>query len=97
MVNQLSIMVAAIMVSTFFMIFASHSIASFVDRHPTIKLLALSFLVLIGVALIAEGFDTHIPKGYIYFSMVYALIIEFLNIRMRQRSGRTQQKENLPS
>ncbi len=76
MVNEISIMVAAIIVSTFIMIFASHTIAEFVDRHPTIKMLALSFLVLIGVALLAEGFDTHIPKGYIYFSMAYALIVE---------------------
>lgn len=88
MVNQLTIMVAAILVSTMIMIGASHAIAAFVDRHPTIKLLALSFLVLIGVALIAEGFDTHLPKGYIYFSMTYALIVEFLNIRMRQKSKR---------
>ncbi len=67
MVNQLSIMVAAIIASTLVMIFASHSLAEFVDKHPTIKMLALSFLALIGVALIAEGFDTPIPKGYIYF------------------------------
>ncbi len=86
MVNEISIMIAAIIVSTFIMIFASHSIAEFVDRHPTIKMLALSFLVLIGVALLAEGFDTHIPKGYIYFSMAYALIVEALNIRLRKKN-----------
>jgi predicted tellurium resistance membrane protein TerC len=85
MVNEISIMAAAIIVSTIIMIFASHKIAEFVDRHPTIKLLALSFLVLIGVALLAEGFGTHIPKGYIYFSMTYALIVEFLNIRLRKK------------
>lgn len=84
MVNEIPIMVAAIIVSTMIMIMASHSIAAFVDRHPTIKMLALSFLVLIGVALLAEGFDTHIPKGYIYFSMAYALIVEILNIRLRK-------------
>lgn len=96
MVNELSIMVAAIVVATVVMIFASHSIAEFVDRHPTIKILALSFLVLIGVALLAEGFDNHIPKGYIYFSMAYALIVEVLNIRMRKKSDPLPLKKNLP-
>jgi predicted tellurium resistance membrane protein TerC len=96
MVNEISIMIAAIIVSTFIMIFASHSIAGFVDQHPTIKMLALSFLVLIGVALLAEGFDTHIPKGYIYFSMAYALIVEVLNIRLRKKSAPIHLKKNLP-
>lgn len=96
MVNELSIMVAAIVVATLLMIFASHTIAEFVDRHPTIKLLALSFLVLIGVALLAEGFETHIPKGYIYFSMAYALIVEFLNIRLRKKTEPVRLKKNLP-
>lgn len=85
MVNELAIMASAIIVATLFMIFASHTIADFVDRHPTIKMLALSFLVLIGVALLAEGFDTHIPKGYIYFSMAYALIVEVLNLKLRKK------------
>ncbi len=85
LVNEIPIMAAAVIASTLVMIIASHSIATFVDKHPTIKLLALSFLVLIGVALLAEGFGTHIPKGYIYFSMTYALIIEMLNIRFRKK------------
>lgn len=96
MVNEIFIMASAIIVSTIIMIFASHSIAEFVDRHPTIKLLALSFLVLIGVALLAEGFGTHIPKGYIYFSMTYALIVEFLNIRLRKKTDPIHLKKNLP-
>lgn len=91
MVNEIPIMVSAVIVATIVMIFASHAIAGFVDKHPTIKMLALSFLVLIGVALLAEGFDTHIPKGYIYFSMAYALGVEVLNIRLRKK------KETLPS
>lgn len=95
MVNEIPIMVAAIIVSTVIMIFASHSIAEFVDRHPTIKMLALSFLVLIGVALLAEGFDTHIPKGYIYFSMAYALIVEVLNIRLRKKTDSVPLKKDL--
>lgn len=85
MVNDIPVMVAAIIAATIVMIMASHDIAGFIDKHPTIKMLALSFLVLIGVALLAEGFDTHIPKGYIYFSMAYALIVEFLNIRLRSK------------
>lgn len=96
MVNEISIMVAAIIISTIIMIIASHPIAEFVDRHPTIKVLALSFLVLIGVALLAEGFDTHIPKGYIYFSMTYALVVEFLNIRLRKKTEPIHLKKNLP-
>jgi predicted tellurium resistance membrane protein TerC len=96
MVNEIPIMVAAIIVSTLIMIFASHFIAEFVDRHPTVKLLALSFLVLIGVALLAEGFDTHIPKGYIYFSMTYALIVEVLNIRLRKKAEPIHLRKNLP-
>lgn len=96
MVNEIPIMVAAIIVSTIIMIFASHQIANFVDRHPTIKLLALSFLVLIGVALLAEGFDTHIPKGYIYFSMTYALVVEMLNIRLRKKIEPIHLKKNWP-
>ncbi len=85
MVDDISIMASAVIASTLVMIFASASIASFVDRHPTIKILALSFLVLIGVALLGEGFDQHIPKGYIYFSMCYALIVEVINIRLRKK------------
>lgn len=96
MVNDIPVMVAAIIVATIVMIVASHTIAEFVDRHPTIKMLALSFLVLIGVALLAEGFDTHIPKGYIYFSMAYALTVEVLNIRLRKKTDPIALKKNLP-
>lgn len=96
MVNEIPIMAAAIIIATIIMIFASHTIAEFVDRHPTIKMLALSFLVLIGVALIAEGFDTHIPKGYIYFSMAYALIVEFLNLRLRKKTDPVHLRKNIP-
>lgn len=96
MVNEIPIMAAAIIVATLIMIFASHTIADFVDRHPTIKMLALSFLVLIGVALLAEGFETHIPKGYIYFSMAYALAVETLNIRLRKKAEPVHLKKNIP-
>lgn len=87
MVNEIPIMVIAILCSTSIMIFASRTISEFIDLHPTLKMLALSFLFLIGVALITDGFDQHIPKGYIYFAMAYAVIVEILNIRLRKKGS----------
>ena len=87
--DQVTVMVLAIVISVAVMMFAARPIGEFVDRHPTIKMLALSFLVLVGVTLFAEGFDTHVPKGYIYFAMVFSMAVETLNIRMRaRRKGR---------
>ncbi len=86
MVNEISIMVAAVIVSTLIMIFTSRPISDFVDHHPTIKILALSFLLLIGVTLIAEGLGQHISKGYIYFAMSFSLFVEMLNIRLRKKA-----------
>lgn len=86
MVNEISIMVAAVIVSTFVMIFTAKPISDFVDHHPTVKILALSFLLLVGVTLIAEGFDQHISKGYIYFAMCFSLFVETINIRLRKKS-----------
>ena len=85
MVEQVPIMVIAIVAAVGVMMFAAGPIGEFVDRHPTIKMLALSFLILVGVALIGEGWDLHIPKGYIYFAMAFAVAVEMLNIRMRAR------------
>jgi len=85
MVDQVLIMVIAIVAAVGVMMFAARPIGEFVDRHPTIKMLALSFLILIGVALIGEGWELHIPKGYIYFAMAFAVAVEMLNIRMRAR------------
>jgi len=85
MVDQVLIMVIAIVAAVGVMMFAADPIGQFVDRHPTIKMLALSFLILIGVALIGEGWDLHIPKGYIYFAMAFSVAVEMLNIRMRAR------------
>jgi len=85
MVQEIAVMVIAIMLSVGVMLFAAGPIGEFVDRHPTIKVLALSFLILVGVALIGEGWDLHIPKGYIYFAMAFAVAVEMLNIRMRAR------------
>ena len=84
MVDHISIMVIAVVVSVLVMLLASKSIAEFVDANPTIKMLALAFLILIGVTLIAEGFDVHVPKGYIYFAMAFSVAVELLNIKMRK-------------
>jgi predicted tellurium resistance membrane protein TerC len=86
MVDVLWVMVTAVVVAVIIMLVAAPSIAAFVHRHPTVKMLALAFLVLIGVTLIAEGLDQHIPKGYIYFSMAFALGVEMLNMRLRKVS-----------
>jgi len=88
LVDELSIMVIAIVVAVGVMLFAAKSISDFVDENPTIKMLALSFLILVGMTLIAEGFDAHIPKGYIYFAMAFSLGVEFLNITLRKRQSR---------
>lgn len=87
MVSQVSIMIAAVVASAGVMIFMAQSVSRFVDKHPTIKMLALSFLLLIGVTLIAEGLDHHISKGYIYFAMGFSLFVETLNIRLRKKSA----------
>jgi predicted tellurium resistance membrane protein TerC len=84
MANTLSIMVLAVMIAVGFMMLSSRSISDFVHRHPTIKMLALSFLLLIGVTLIAEGLDQHISKGYIYFAMAFSVFVEMLNLRIRK-------------
>jgi predicted tellurium resistance membrane protein TerC len=83
--RQLSIMAIAIVAAVAVMLFAARPIGEFVDAHPTIRILALAFLILVGVTLIAEGFDVHVPKGYIYFSMAFSVAVEMLNLRMRRR------------
>jgi predicted tellurium resistance membrane protein TerC len=84
MARDLPVMVIAIMIAIAIMMLAAKSIGDFVDAHPSIKMLALSFLILVGVALIGESFDMHIPKGYIYFAMAFSVGVEMLNIRMRK-------------
>ena len=83
--QELSIMAIAIICAVGVMLFAARPIGNFVDAHPTIKILALSFLLLVGVTLIADGFDMHVPKGYIYFAMAFSVGVEMLNLRMRKR------------
>jgi predicted tellurium resistance membrane protein TerC len=84
MVDQLAIMVAAVMVAVGFMMLFATPLSDFVDRHPTVKILALSFLLLIGMALVAEGLDQHIPKGYIYFARAFSVGVEILNLKARR-------------
>lgn len=83
--DHVPIMVLAIVISIIIMMVAAKSVGDFVDKHPTIKMLALSFLILIGTVLIADGFDFHIPRGYLYFAMAYSVVVETLNIKLRAR------------
>ena len=87
MVDSLTVMIAAVIASVGLMMVFAGAIGRFVSKHPTIKMLALSFLVLVGVVLIAEGFDYHVPKGFVYFAMAFSVIVEMLNIRMRKKSS----------
>lgn len=84
MVDQISIMIAAVIIAAIVMVISAAPISNFVERHPTIKMLALSFLLLIGFTLIVEGFHQHIPKGYIYFAMAFSVFVELLNMRLRK-------------
>src|SRR6266498_221831 len=88
MVNELPIMIGAVIIAAVVMVFTSTPLAEFVERHPTIKMLALSFLLLIGFTLIMEGLHQHIPKGYIYFAMGFSVFVEMLNLRIRQSAAR---------
>jgi predicted tellurium resistance membrane protein TerC len=86
--DDVMVMVVAIVAAVGVMMFAAKPIGEFVDAHPTIKILALAFLVLVGVTLIGEGFGTHVPKGYIYFAMAFSFAVEMINIRLRKRIGK---------
>jgi len=88
MVDEIEVMIAAVIASVVLMMVAASSISRFVNEHPSIKMLALSFLLVIGVVLIADGFDQHVPKGYVYFALAFSLGVEMLNIRMRKRAGK---------
>ena len=88
MVDQLAVMITAVVASVGLMMLFAGAIGRFVSEHPTIKMLALAFLVVVGVVLIAEGFDQHVPKGYVYFAMAFSVGVEMLNIRMRKRSAK---------
>jgi len=85
MVDKVWVMVAAVIAAVAIMVISAEPISAFVNRHPTVKMLALSFLLLIGMSLVAEGFDQHVPKGYIYFAMGFSVFVEMLNLRLRGR------------
>ena len=85
--TEVAVMVAAIVVAVLVMMFVARGVSDFIARHPTVKVLALAFLLLIGVALVADGLDVHIPRGYLYFAMTFALIVEMLNLRVRKTDG----------
>jgi len=87
LVKQVGVMVAAIVIAVIVMILLAGKISAFVDGHPTIKILALSFLLLIGVSLVGEGLDLHIPKGYIYFAMAFSAFVEMLNLKLRKKAA----------
>jgi predicted tellurium resistance membrane protein TerC len=86
MVNQVGLMISAVVVAIAFMMLFAGPVGAFVSRHPTIKMLALSFLLLIGLTLLVEAFEVHIPKGYIYFAMGFSVFVEMLNLRLRRKS-----------
>ncbi len=88
--SHLEVMIAAVVISVGIMMWASNSVANFVNSHPTVKMLALSFLLLIGFSLLAEGFDQHIPKGYLYFAMGFSILVEMLNLKLRSKSKKKQ-------
>ncbi len=87
MANHLPVMIAAVVIAVGVMMFAAGPIGDFVARHPTVKMLALAFLILIGMSLLAEGLGQHIPKGYVYFAMAFSVFVEFLNLRLRKQQG----------
>lgn len=87
-VSQIEIIITAVIISVIFMLIFAGPVSRFVDKHPTVKMLALSFLLMIGFTLIADGFDYHIPKGYIYFSMAFSIFVEMLNLKLRAKSAK---------
>jgi predicted tellurium resistance membrane protein TerC len=96
MVDHVAIMIIAIVIAVGVMMVAAKAIGEFVDRHPTVKMLALSFLILVGLALVAEGWDFHIPKGYIYFAMAFSVGVEMLNLRARAKREAVRLRRHMP-
>jgi predicted tellurium resistance membrane protein TerC len=86
MAQHLWVMIAAVIIAVVIMMFSAEGISGFVNRHPTVKMLALSFLLLIGMSLVAEGFHFHIPKGYVYFAMGFSIFVEIMNLQLRRRA-----------
>jgi predicted tellurium resistance membrane protein TerC len=88
MANDIPVMILAVVIAILFMMWSAGRVAAFIEQHPTVKMLALSFLLLVGVALIADGFGVHIPRGYVYFAMAFSVFVEVLNLKVRLRPGR---------
>ena len=93
--DDVAVMITAVVISVLVMMFAARSIGEFVDKHPTIKMLALSFLIMVGLALIGEGLELHIPKGYIYFAMAFSIVVEMINIRLRKKTAPVQLRKEM--
>ncbi|MGM9476379.1 TerC family protein [Pedobacter sp. GSP4] len=96
MADHIEIMIAAVLIAVIIMMVSASAISNFVNKHPTVKMLALSFLLLIGVSLLAEGLDQHIPKGYIYFAMAFSVLVEMLNLRMKKNGRKPVVLKNTP-
>ncbi len=97
MAKHIEVMVAAVVISVIVMMFSAKSISDFVNKHPTVKMLALAFLLIIGLSLLAEGFEQHIPKGYIYFAMAFSVFVEMLNLRAKKKSTNSVHLHNVPT
>jgi predicted tellurium resistance membrane protein TerC len=97
MVDEVAIMITAIVLAVLFMMVSAKAVSEFIQAHPTVKMLALSFLLMVGVALIAEGFDIHIPRGYIYFAMAFSVFVEMLNLKLRGRKSSPVKLRKTPS
>jgi len=95
MAEHVEIMIAAVVIAVIIMMVSANAISDFVNNHPTVKMLALSFLLLIGVSLLAEGLDQHIPKGYIYFAMAFSVLVEMLNLKMKKKSTKPVELRNI--
>jgi predicted tellurium resistance membrane protein TerC len=96
MADHIGVMIAAVILAVVVMMFSAGGISKFVNNHPTVKMLALSFLLLIGVSLLAEGFEQHIPKGYVYFAMAFSVLVEMLNLKMTKKAGKPVDLHNTP-
>lgn len=96
MANHVEVMIAAVIIAVLVMMISASSISNFVNKHPTVKMLALAFLLVIGLSLLAEGFEQHIPKGYIYFAMAFSVFVEFMNLKMKAKPSNPVHLHNTP-
>ena len=96
MADHIGVMIAAVIIAVAVMMVSAGGISNFVNKHPTVKMLALSFLLLIGVSLLAEGFEQHIPKGYVYFAMAFSVLVEMLNLKMKKNAKKPVHLHNVP-